>query len=116
MHRQVIKTCAAQGWDEAVARLAGEGRPEGEAAAGALAEVCHRAQVLGERIFPNDVAFPGAHVAQRLEQTASGLWPERGAAVDDSDAVPSAMLHVGFHQLKRFLDPCDALLSDRNGS
>ena len=89
----------AQGWDEATARLAKEGQGEDEAAAGALAEVCERAQRLGERFFPNDVAFPGAHVAQRLEQTASGLWPERGATVDDADAVPSAMLHVSFSPL-----------------
>lgn len=81
-----------QGWDEAAARLAEQ--PEEEEAAVALAAVAERAQRLGERFFPNDVAFPGAHVALRLEQTACGLWPERGPAVADADAVPSAMLTV----------------------
>jgi hypothetical protein len=51
-------------------------------------------QALGEHFFPNDVAFPGAHVAQRLEQTAAGLWPEAGPAVDDVEAVPATMLKV----------------------
>ena len=39
-------------------------------------------------------AFPTAHIAQRLEQTAAGLWPEQAPAVADEDAVPAALLKV----------------------
>ena len=42
-------------------------------------------------------AFPSAHIAQRLEQTAAGLWPEQAPAVDDDDAVSSTLLKVRLH-------------------
>ena len=41
------------------------------------------------------VMFPAAHVTQRMEQTAAGLWPERGPAVEDTDTVPNTLLKVG---------------------
>lgn len=85
-----------QGWDLAHQQLTEEGQSSEQVAAGCLQEMCERAQTLGERFFPNDVAFPGSQVAQRLEQTAAGLWPEAGPAVDDVDIVPSTMLKVSF--------------------
>ncbi|CAL8471349.1 g10891 [Coccomyxa elongata] len=111
--RQLWDVYLRQGWDEAAARLAEQ--PEEEAAAGALAAVAERAQRLGERFFPNDVAFPGAHVALRLEQTACGLWPERGPAVADADAVPSAMLTACKGKEAAVQRVYDALLAVRGG-
>ena len=43
---------------------------------------------------PVQVMFPAAHVTQRMEQTAAGLWPERGPAVEDTDTVPNTLLKV----------------------
>ena len=47
-----------QGWDWAHQGAASERRTEQEAAAGALAEMCQRAQDLGERFYPNEARAP----------------------------------------------------------
>ena len=47
-----------QGWDRAHQSAASERRTEQEAAAGALAEMCQRAQDLGERFYPNEARAP----------------------------------------------------------
>ena len=48
-----------QGWDRAHQSADSERRTEQEAAAGALAEMCQRAQDLGERFYPNEARAPG---------------------------------------------------------
>ena len=64
-----------QGWDAA----------KSQGSAGQLGECCLRATTLGEQLYPNDTAFPLAHVALRLEQVAAGQWPE--AATPAADLV-----------------------------
>ena len=49
-----------QGWDRAHQSGASERRTEQEAAAGALAEMCQRAQDLGERFYPNEARAPAS--------------------------------------------------------
>lgn len=64
-------------WDNAL-RSAAEGLASGSAALAAAAEC---AASVGQAVFPNEGAFPIAHVALRLEQMAAGHWcaPRRGA-------------------------------------
>ncbi len=40
------------------------------------------------------VVFPAAHVCQRLEQAAAGLWPEAGSLAPDEGSVQETMLRV----------------------
>jgi hypothetical protein len=47
--------CELQGWDEAHKAAAAKGSGDAEAASACLAEVCSRAQELGEHFYPNEV-------------------------------------------------------------
>jgi len=40
------------------------------------------------------VVFPAAHVCQRLEQAAAGMWPEAGPMATDEDIVQDTLLQV----------------------
>ena len=40
------------------------------------------------------VVFPAAHVCQRLEQAAAGLWPETGPMAAEEGTVQDALLRV----------------------
>ena len=40
------------------------------------------------------VVFPAAHVCQRLEQAAAGMWPEAGPMATDEDVVQDTLLQV----------------------
>ena len=61
--------------------------------AAALEAACAQVARLGAAFFPNEGAFPLAHVALRLEQMSAGLWPDaaEGPAADDPARVARAM-------------------------
>ena len=49
------------------------------------------------------VMFPAAHVCQRLEQAAAGLWPEAGPTAADEGTVQETLLKVSPAFLKLWL-------------
>ena len=53
------------------------------------------------------VVFPAAHVCQRLEQAAAGLWPEAGSMAPDEGSVQETMLRVSStHSTSRTASTC----------
>ena len=52
-----------QGWDQAHQQAAAEGKAKQEVTAAGLAEMCQRAQDLGQRFYPNEV-MPSPHPLQ----------------------------------------------------
>ncbi|KAK9806121.1 hypothetical protein WJX72_002210 [[Myrmecia] bisecta] len=101
--RQLWDVYLRQGWDEQA-----EAGQEAQ-----LAECAARVEGLGQRFYPNDVAFPAAHVALRLEQVAAGQWPERAQPLPAVERVAAVLLKACGDAEDAVLRIYDALLSVR---